>query len=111
MEVSGFATAEAVADRLRLHGIQNVLITDGANGAYLFGDRLREHIEAPEIKGGGQPDSTGCGDQVMAALCALLCGDWDLADAARLAVRAGTMQFYRTGAQPLSLAEIMAAVT
>jgi ribokinase len=109
VEVSGLATAEVAAGRLRLLGVQNVLITDGANGAYLFGDRLREHIEAPGIKCGEQPDSTGCGDQVMAALCALLCGDWGLADAARLAVRAGTMQFYRTGVQPLSLAEIMAA--
>ena len=47
LEVSGFATAEMVADRLRLHGIQNVLITDGANGAYLFGDRLRPPAIGP----------------------------------------------------------------
>jgi sugar/nucleoside kinase (ribokinase family) len=89
-----------------MQGVHNVLITDGANGAYLFGDGLHEHIEVPKVMAGGQPDSTGCGDQVMAALCALLCDDWELVDAASLAVRAGTIQFYRTGIQPLSLEKI-----
>ena len=109
VEIDGFAAAGAAADRLILQGVRNVLITDGMNGAYLFGDGLREHIEAPSIESAGQLDSTGCGDQVMAALCAMLCSGWDLAEAAGLAVRAGTMQFHRAGVRPLSLDEIAGA--
>ena len=109
MEIDGFAAAGAAADRLILQGVRNVLITDGMNGAYLFGDGLREHIEAPSIESAGQLDSTGCGDQVYGDARATLCSGWDLAEAARLAVRAGTLQFHRAGVRPLSLDEIAAA--
>jgi ribokinase len=109
VRVGDFTAARTAAELLIQQGVQNVLITDGANGAYLFGDGLDEHIEAPVVRSTGHLDSTGCGDQVMAALCALLCNGWDLADAASFAVRAGTLQFHRTGVRPLSLDEIMVA--
>jgi ribokinase len=106
VEVTDFSTAETAAGRLIRHGVQNVLITDGANGAYLFAGKVREHIEAPCVESSGPCDSTGCGDQVMAVLCALVCAGQDLADAAKAAVRAGTMQFHRAGVRPLTLDEI-----
>jgi bifunctional ADP-heptose synthase (sugar kinase/adenylyltransferase) len=54
-------------------------------------------------------DETGCGDQVMAALCAFLSGGEDLQSAAAKAILAGTLQFYRTGIQPITLEDIARA--
>jgi bifunctional ADP-heptose synthase (sugar kinase/adenylyltransferase) len=66
-------------------------------------------LEARLLAGVEVDGFTGCGDQVMAALYALLCHDWELADASKLAIRAGTLQFHRTRRAALSLNEIMTA--
>lgn len=44
----------------------------------------------------------------MAALCTQLCRGWELPAAARLAVSAGTMQYYQAGARPLTQDELEA---
>jgi len=106
VEITGFAAASRAADLLRLRGVENVLITHGRRGAYLFGDGIREHIMAPEIDVSVSSDATGCGDQVMATLCGYLWRTADLLTAARSAVVAGTLQFSRVGARPVAVAEI-----
>lgn len=106
IDVIDAATATAAANILMRHGAKNVLITVGADGAYLFTADGTVHIPAPEAKMGDGQDETGCGDQAMAVLCAALQSGKGMEDAARDAVYAGTMQFYRHGIQPLTKSEL-----
>lgn len=82
-----------------------VLITAGANGAYLCRDGDVLHLRAPlmdfQVK-----DETGCGDQVMATLCSAIIKGQTIEDAARLAIYAGSLQHGRRGIVPLSTQEI-----
>ncbi len=106
VKVVDFATAKTAADKLKKMGATNVFITHGEHGAYLFTDKTERHLPIPELKNMGDVrDSTGCGDQAMAALCAILLQGGSLEEAARAAVGAGTLQFYRAGIQPLTRAD------
>jgi ribokinase len=106
--VSDMDSAKKAADILRRGKIQNVLITAGAEGAYLFMDSVEEHIPVPKVDAAasGEKDATGSGDQAMAAICAMLVQGRDLAAAARLGVAAGTLQFYRAGIVPVTREEL-----
>ena len=106
--ISGFDSAEKAARKLLEKGVRNVLITHGANGAYLFGFRQRRHIPVPEVVDKGVFDETGCGDQVTAIVAACLADGKSLNEAASAAVRAGTLQFHREGVQPITRAELFA---
>ena len=101
ISVTDFETAEQAAKKLQAEGIKNVLITHGVNGAYLFSEDKKLHIPIPEVKATGTKDETGCGDQTMAALCALLQEGKSLEQAAKLAILAGTLQFHRSGIKPV----------
>lgn len=107
IEVQGFNSAKAAAVKLHEMGIENVLITVGPKGAYLFSANDEVHIPIPTIFGKNkEKDETGCGDQTMAAMCAYIQYGKSLNEAAQLAIRAGTLQFYRSGIQPLQLEDI-----
>jgi ribokinase len=106
IKVTDFNSASEAADRLKELGAQNVLITHGENGAYLFGGEASEHIPIPDVEGGEQRDATGCGDQALATLCAHLQAGKTLQVAAKAAVLAGTLQFYKAGCQPLTREEL-----
>ena len=90
------------------HGAQYVLITLADQGAYLFRDKddQGEHLPAPTVETGAQTDATGCGDQVMGALCASLGRGEDLLQASRIGVIAGTMQYLRPGTPPVKQHEL-----
>jgi len=105
--VYDFESAGKAADRLLEKGIQHILITHGARGAYLFNQDIRKHIPIPQIDDTGTHDETGCGDQVTAVVAAGLAEKRNLLESVKLAVRAGTMQFYRKGIQSLSAKEIL----
>ncbi|MCK4579636.1 MAG: bifunctional hydroxymethylpyrimidine kinase/phosphomethylpyrimidine kinase, partial [Candidatus Marinimicrobia bacterium] len=60
--VEGFESAKIAASNLLAKGVQHVLITHGSRGAYLFGEKLAEHIPVPDILPTGETDETGCGD-------------------------------------------------
>ncbi len=100
------ASARQAADHLLARSIEVVVITVGAAGAYLCTAELNLHLPAPEVDCTGQRDETGCGDQTMAALCALLQEGLPLPEATELAIRAGTLQFHRRGIQPLTRAQL-----
>lgn len=102
VEVTDFETAGQAAAKLQATGIKNVFITHGVNGAYLFTGTEQSHIHIPKVEAGNDKDETGCGDQTMAATCALLQDGKSLKDAANLAVLAGTLQFYKSGIQPIT---------
>lgn len=106
VKVSDFKTAGMAARRLFRKGIQNVMITHGKHGAYLFTGSTAFRLPVPRIRLRGRSDATGCGDQVMAVLCAELSAGRTLPEAARAAILAGTLQFYRVGIQPVSRKEI-----
>lgn len=109
--ITDFATAGQAAARLQELGAQNVFITHGENGGYLFAaNEAAVHIPIPQHINGEVKDATGCGDQSMATLCAYLQAGESLQKAAELAILTGTMQFYRIGIQPITKAELEAAI-
>jgi ribokinase len=104
--VTDFETARQAAAKLQEQGVANVLITAGVNGAYLFSSDTQVHIPIPAVNTGEEKDETGCGDQTMAALCALLQDGKPIKEAAELAILAGTLQFHRTGIKPVSKSDL-----
>jgi ribokinase len=102
VEVIDLETAKQAAAKLQAKGIKNVFITHGVNGAYLFTETEQTHIPIPKVHGDNEKDETGCGDQTMAAICALLQEGKTLKETSGLAVLAGTLQFYRAGIKPVS---------
>jgi len=101
IEVVDYPTAGRAAQRLQGYGIPHVLITHGSEGAYLFAHETAEHIPVPSLRLGNRTDETGCGDQATAVLCSQMLKGRTVLEAARLAVRAGTLQFHRLGIQPV----------
>jgi sugar/nucleoside kinase (ribokinase family) len=106
VEVQDMRSATRAAAVLREHGADYALITHGRAGGYLFGDGIATHIPIPRVPPAAQPDSTGCGDQVMAVLCSQLSLNVDVLSAARAAIAAGTLQFGRVGIEPVTPAEL-----
>jgi len=104
--ITGLESALEAASRLLSRGVQYVMITHGAHGAYLFGEGISKHIPVPEISDGNIHDETGCGDQVTATLTACLTEGMSVGQAAEVAVRAGTMQFHRKGIQPVRKSDL-----
>lgn len=107
--ITGFESAAEAAEVLLNQGINYVMITHGAKGAYLFGQEIARHIPVPEISGGDIHDETGCGDQVTSILTACLTEGLSIEQAAEIAVRAGTIQFYRKGIQPVRKEDLFPA--
>ncbi len=110
VKVRDFSSARRAARAFFAMGIRNVMITHGPRGAYVFGDGLEEHIPIPQLPCTGPVDETGCGDQCMAFLCAETVSGEPFAKAARKAILAGTLQFYRQGIQPVTKKELEKAV-
>ncbi|UCE20664.1 MAG: ribokinase [Candidatus Aminicenantes bacterium] len=107
LPVDDFESAKRAADILLSKGIQNILITHGAEGAYLFNNDVSLHIRVPVVEDYTVHDETGCGDQVTAIMASGLAEGRDLVEAAELAVRAGTLQFNKAGVQPISRQELL----
>lgn len=102
VEVEDFESAEEAADKLLDYNIENVLITAGPDGAYFFNQETSRHIPAPELElETGEKDETGCGDQVVAAICSALREGKSIEEAAKKALIAGTLQFHRAGIRPV----------
>ena len=73
----------------------------------MFNQTLAELLPIPRVKKKAAADETGCGDQVTAIVAGGLAEGKDLLETSRLAVKAGTLQFYKEGIQPLSKKEIL----
>jgi ribokinase len=107
VEVKDFESAKQAAQKMLQMGAQNVLITHGDKGAYLFTQSEASHISIPVIENVVK-DSTGCGDQTMASLGAYLQQGKTLREAAEIAIFAGTLQFHKNGIQPITKPELEA---
>jgi ribokinase len=111
IQVTDSASAEQAAAILLGAGAANVLITHAEQGAYLFGEGdTKLSIPTPQINLDGPTDATGCGDQVLATLVACLEEGRTLDEAAKIAIAAGTLQFHRQGAQPITWDELSQTV-
>ncbi len=107
IEVTDFASAKEAAKKLFSLGIENVLITHGEKGAYLFAKDFSKDIQIPQITNIETKDETGCGDQVAAVVAAEIASGNDILTASEIAIKAGTTQFYRIGIQPIRKSDVM----
>lgn len=90
------ATAAKAADRLLARGVQNVIITLGARGAFVAGENVSCLIPAYKVKA---VDATGAGDVFNGTLAVALAEGKSLLDAARFASAAAAISVTRFGAQ------------
>lgn len=101
IDVSDFSSARQAAKILRDCGVEHILITHGPHGAYAFSDNCELHIPTPDFPTPPQAESTGCGDQVLAVLCAELLHGRDFENASRKAILAGSLQYRQSGLMPV----------
>lgn len=110
--VVDLGTAVKAAERFKKLGVQNILITVGDKGAYLFTESVKMHIPIPKIKiDTATQDATGCGDQAMATLLTFLNEGKTFEEAAELALVAGTLEFHKFGIQPITRQEIESQIS
>lgn len=97
LKVTTEIEAAKAADVLRARGPETVIITLGANGAYVASRDLHERVPGYPV----QPvDTTAAGDVFNGALAVALAGDRPLLDAVRFANAAAALSVTRLGAQP-----------
>ncbi len=97
LEVDGPAAAARAADRLRARGVGTVIVTLGAQGAFVASAGFRGRVPGFKVK---PVDTTGAGDFFNGALAAALAEGRPLTDAVRFAHAAAALSVTRPGAQP-----------
>jgi ribokinase len=107
VSIQDFGSANRAARRILRRGVQNVLITHGERGAYLFSASMKEHIPVPEVTTTAPFDETGCGDQATATIAVMISEGYDLMRSSVAAVKAGTLQYHRIGIQPVLRKDIL----
>lgn len=108
ISVHDHESAREAAGFFRGYGVEVVMITAGADGAYVFADGVDFHVRAAAVDAGSTKDETGCGDQAMACVSYGLSAGWSIERSVRFAIEAAGMQFQRAGVQPLSADELRA---
>ncbi len=86
--------AAVLGERL---GAEAVVVTAGADGAYVAADGRVEHVPTSRAD---PVDTTGAGDAFLGALAARLRAGESLVEAAAYAVRAATIKVERSGTMP-----------
>jgi ribokinase len=104
------ASAATAAHKLLAAGVQNVIVTLGARGAYVAAKGVSQLVPAFKVKA---VDSTGAGDVFNGALAVALGEGKPLLEAARFATAAAAISVTRMGAQSSAptRAEIDAVLT
>lgn len=96
MPVNNEKAAAKAADALLARGVQNVIITLGARGAFVAGKQARGLVPGFKVK---PVDTTGAGDMFNGTLAVALSEGKSLLDAARFASAAAAISVTRLGAQ------------
>jgi len=96
-KVTDETSARAAARKLRKRGVRCVIITLGAQGAYVANDTVEQLVPGFQVKA---VDTTAAGDVFNGALAACLAEGADLLDAVRFAHAAAACSVQRLGAQP-----------
>ena len=99
--VVDFSSAGQAARALMDQNIQYILITHGMHGAYAFTGDQSWHIHPPRLSPQPQAESTGCGDQVLAVLCAEMLHGASFEEACQKAINAGSLQYCQVGLAPI----------
>jgi len=94
--LTGKKTVEAAARELLRRGCRQVVVTQGAKGAFWMTAGACGHVPAPKVK---PVDTVGAGDCFAAWLAAGLAGGLSLSEAVGRAVRAAAVKVTRAGAQ------------
>jgi ribokinase len=97
IKVNSDAAAARAADKLRARGVQTVILTLGARGAFVAGDGCRQRVPGFKIKA---VDTTAAGDIFNGALAVALAEERPLLSAVRFANAAAALSVTRLGAQP-----------
>lgn len=95
------ASAQRAADLLLRWNVQYILITHGKHGAYAFSREGGKHISPPNLPIPPHAESTSCGDQVLAVLCAEMLHGIAFESACRKAVLTGSLQYRQAGTIPI----------
>lgn len=107
VKIKDYKSAKIAAHKLLNEGVENVFITFGSQGGYLFNNAIEKHIPVPELKiSSSVKDETGCGDQTMAAFAYAISKGRNILEAANIAILAGTLQFYKPGIEPITREEL-----
>jgi ribokinase len=94
--VGNRSAVSKAADALLARGVENVIITMGARGAFVAGPGIRQRIPAHEVK---SVDATAAGDVFNGALAVALAEGKPLLEAAKFATAAAAISVTRLGAQ------------
>jgi ribokinase len=97
IEIRGDDTLNAAADHLLAKGVQTVLVTLGARGAFVATANRRELIPTFKVQA---VDTTAAGDVFNGALAVALSEGNELSAAVRFANAAAALSVTRLGAQP-----------
>jgi ribokinase len=97
VKITDEASAGEAARALLKQGVETVIITLGAKGAYLHNARTSGLIPGLKVKA---VDTTAAGDTFNGALAVALAEGRDLPEAIRFANAAGAISVTRLGAQP-----------
>ena len=95
--LSSTGTPRELAHRLVSAGFKSVVLTLGAEGAYVATPESNTDIPTPQITA---VDTTGAGDAFAGAFCTKLLAGATLVDAATFAARVGAFAATSAGAQP-----------
>lgn len=96
VKVMDISSAETAAKILRAKGVNIVIITLGANGAYISTETLQRHISAPKVNA---IDTTAAGDTFNGALAVALSQNKSVTEAVSFANYAAALAVTRMGAQ------------
>jgi len=92
------AEAERAADALLALGVRNVVITRGAQGAFVKNAATRAHI--PALNAGPVAETTGAGDAFNGGFAVALAEGMDLVEAARFGCAVAGISVTRPGTAP-----------
>jgi ribokinase len=96
VRVTDTTTAAQAAQVLRKKGVQQVVLTLGAKGAYVCSDRFTGMVPAPVVEA---VDTTAAGDVFNGALAVAIAEEMTLEAAVTFACRAAAISVTRMGAQ------------
>jgi ribokinase len=96
IKISDNLSRRAAADCLSAKGVENVIITLGAEGAFVKEGNVYYEIAAEEVRA---VDTTAAGDTFCGALCVGISEGMILADAVKFACHAAAISVTRMGAQ------------
>lgn len=96
IKITNDHTLQKAADALHDKGVQTVIITRGAKGAFISSDGQQHHVPAPDVEA---VDTTAAGDVFNGALAVALSEGRSLHDAVIFGCNAAALSVTRLGAQ------------